>query len=570
MPRKPKSGVDDFATLYPELAKQWHPTLNNPLSPEDFLPGSKVEPFWVDEFGHVWKTRIQSRVKGQGCPFCAGVKILAGFNDVATTHPHVVEEWHSAKNSIKPTEISAGSHVKVWWKCNKGHEWQASVYSRASRSLGCQVCADYTVIAGVNDLETRYPELASEWHPTRNSLDLLKTINPTGKRKVWWLGKCGHEWVAQVDKRTSGEGCLKCLHKVSGERSLPVTSQRLLVNQWHPTKNGVLAPEDLCLDSSVQVWWRCENGHEWIKAVSYREYDKTCPVCVSNKQTFAAEKTITEHLQKLNVKFFTNVKPVEDSSVFVDFYLPEQNFAINLNSLVSNNENNGKGRWFHYNNWLTCKSAGIQLLQIWEDDWIRNPERVLQMIAVKSGVYSGVKVFARKTSVVSLSMSEAESFLEKNHIQGFASGSYYLGLKRNEDNQLVAVIVLRKEPGTEGKTLNIIRYATSCSVVGGFTKLLTYAERAYSPETIITFSDHCVSNGGLYENNGFVADKELEPDYMYVFNNERKHKFGYRLKRFRNDPELQYVEGYTEKQLAELNNLPRIWDAGKTRWVKKI
>jgi len=103
-------------------------------------------------------------------------------------------------------------------------------------------------------------------------------------------------------------------------------------------------------------------------------------------------------------------------------------------------------------------------------------------------------------------------------------------------------------------------------VMGGFTKLLAYAVKTYSPESFITFADHCISNGGLYEKNGFVADKELAPDYMYVAGGERKHKFGYRLKRFESDPELLWEQGLTERELAVLNELPRIWDAGKTRY----
>ena len=86
-------------------------------------------------------------------------------------------------------------------------------------------------------------------------------------------------------------------------------------------------------------------------------------------------------------------------------------------------------------------------------------------------------------------------------------------------------------------------------------------------DTIITFSDHQVSDGGLYEKLGFFCDKELSPDYKYIVDNKRIHKFNYRLKRFKQDPTLIYKEGLTESELAKLNGLERIWDCGKTRWV---
>ena len=117
---------------------------------------------------------------------------------------------------------------------------------------------------------------------------------------------------------------------------------------------------------------------------------------------------------------------------------------------------------------------------------------------------------------------------------------------------------------------NIVRYATSVPVVGGFSKLLSTATKIYNPSAFITFSDNCVSDGGLYKKLGFTAEKQLPPDYMYVVNGKRKHKFGYRLKKFRNNPALKFEEGLTERELAELNGLNRIWDAGKIKWVKTI
>lgn len=73
-----------------------------------------------------------------------------------------------------------------------------------------------------------------------------------------------------------------------------------------------------------------------------------------------------------------------------------------------------------------------------------------------------------------------------------------------------------------------------------------------------------------YENNGFEAVATLAPDYSYLVNGERKHKFGYRLERFRKDTSLIYEEGLSERELALLNGIPRIWDSGKVRYVKKL
>lgn len=142
-------------------------------------------------------------------------------------------------------------------------------------------------------------------------------------------------------------------------------------------------------------------------------------------------------------------------------------------------------------------------------------------------------------------------------------------MEKGVPGTVLAVMVLKREPGTNGKTLNLLRFATSVNVVGGFTKLLKHVEKEYAPESIITFSDNCVSDGGLYLNNSFTVAAELAPDYKYVVKGERVHKFQYRLKRFREDPNLIFEEGLSERELAQLNNLPRIWDAGKIKWVKQ-
>ena len=255
----------------------------------------------------------------------------------------------------------------------------------------------------------------------------------------------------------------------------------------------------------------------------------------------------------------------------LDMYVPSRQLAIEYNGVHWHSDANPKmTRTYHYDKWLACRDKGIQLIQIWEDEWNRNPEQVKRMLAHKLGASDERKVFVRKTTVVEIPKKEAEEFLNENHIQGFVSESYYLALWDNEKSEVVALLVLKNEAGTGGKTLNIIRYATSANVVGGFTKLLKHATKAYRPDFYITFSDHCVSDGGLYENNGFVADKELPPDYMYVVGNVRKHKFGYRINKFKADPNLLWEEGLTERELADLNGLKRIWDAGKTRWVLKV
>ena len=89
-------------------------------------------------------------------------RVIAGINDLATLEPLLAKQW-SKKNKIKPTEVSIGSHKKVIWRCEKGHEWEAAVKSRTINKTGCPYCSHNKVLAGFNDLATLLPDIAAEW-----------------------------------------------------------------------------------------------------------------------------------------------------------------------------------------------------------------------------------------------------------------------------------------------------------------------------------------------------------------------------------------------------------------------
>ena len=101
------------------------------------------------------------------------------------------------------------SNDKVWWKCEKGHEWEAVIFARSMGS-GCPYCAGIVAIPGENDLETVDPELASEWHPTKNKESQPSEFLPMSSYKAWWQCKQGHEWEASISSRSKGSKCPRC------------------------------------------------------------------------------------------------------------------------------------------------------------------------------------------------------------------------------------------------------------------------------------------------------------------------------------------------------------------------
>lgn len=133
-------GYNDFATHNPELLQFWDYD-KNAINPDSIAYGSDKKVWWLCENGHSYESSINNRRFGQACPICSNKKILVGFNDLSTTHPKVASEWNYDLNDITPKEVTAGSHQKVWWKCQKcGNEWQTYIYNRTSNH-GCPKCA---------------------------------------------------------------------------------------------------------------------------------------------------------------------------------------------------------------------------------------------------------------------------------------------------------------------------------------------------------------------------------------------------------------------------------------------
>ena len=199
-------GFNDLETTNPKLAKEWHPIKNGKLTPHDVSKGSNKKAWWLCSNGHEWQAVISSRNNGRGCPFCCNNKILKGFNDLKTTHPILIKQWNYKKNgTLLPNNILPGSSKKVWWKCEKGHEWSTTIYHRAIRKQGCPYCSGRFAIPGETDLATLNPKLAKEWHPTKNGTLTPNQVTIRSGKKVWWLCSNGHEWQATPHDRDADD-----------------------------------------------------------------------------------------------------------------------------------------------------------------------------------------------------------------------------------------------------------------------------------------------------------------------------------------------------------------------------
>ena len=337
--KREKKYVSDNA----QLMAEWDWEKNNELGidPYKVTLGSDKRVFWKCKNGHSWQTSARPRViEGTKCPYCSGKKPIAGINDLATTHPELCLEWNYEKNiDISPSNVSKASTKKVWWKGKCDHEWQATIGSRTA-GRGCPYCSNVKVLAGYNDLLTINPQVASEWHPTKNGEYQPQNFMSGSGKKAWWkCSSCGHEWQTSIANRTSGDGtgCPKCKVEIiaiknstpnSGESLLDINPE--LAKEWHPTRNGDLTPKDVFPNSGKTVWWKCIVGHEWKAAINIRNRGIGCIQCSKEKQTSYPEQAVYYYMQKI---FPDAINRYVDNGKEVDVYIPSLKIGIEYDGM---------------------------------------------------------------------------------------------------------------------------------------------------------------------------------------------------------------------------------------------
>lgn len=597
--KKVLTGFNDLATTHPAIASQWDTAQNPKHTAFNVVAGSSAKVRWhCTDCDHRWTTTVASRTStehGTGCPGCSGNTVVPGVNDLATTHPELALQWHPDKNStLTPADVTYGSNTAAWWLCdaNPEHQWQAAISNRTGNKSKCPFCATKRAHAGSTDLATTHPHVAAIWHPSKNGELTAQMVTRGSARTVWWLcPEDQHAWQAQVKnvaKQTATGSCPVCAGRtvMTGVNDVGTLLPELM-KQWHPVKNLPLTPQQLTVGSHQRVWWQCPDvaQHSWQTRVFDRSYHLTqCPLCFGRDSL--AERKLADAVEMLlpGRTVLRNQRGLlAERRLELDLWIPELNTAIEFNGLYWHSEPGGFDQHRHAIKLQACRDAGVRLIAVWEDDWRDRPEIVLRGLAHKlnaSGQLPAVlptapiwpKTGARALKVASVDTPAAKAFLDAHHIQGDATAGLRLALVDSSD-AIRALLAVKSRGRSEPGTFEITRYATAGTIPGGFTKLMKHAERALGEglRKWVTFADLAISDGSLYENSGFAADAVLPPDYAYlVANTRREHKSNYRLQRFRTDPGLHFDEHLTEAELARVNNLDRIWDYGKIRYVKQI
>lgn len=295
-----------------------------------------------------------------------------------------------------------------------------------------------------------------------------------------------------------------------------------------------------------------------------RNYDP-CTICnpIGNQNRSELEKQFCEFLDHNKIEYFTN-KKIGEQNIEIDILLTKFNIGIEINGVYWHNEL-FKDKTFHLNKTNICKENDIDLIHIFEDEWLYKKEIVKSIILNKVNKTKN-KIYGRNCVVKEISSSDLSNFLINNHIQGNVQSSVRLGLFLNEE--LLSVMSFSKgRVLMSGKKneweLNRFCNKINYTIIGGSSKLLSYFKKTYNPQFIISYSDIRLYNGIMYSNLGFQKKSQSLPNYWYVVNGIRKHRFNYRKSSL-------VKEGFdikkTEKQIMLERKIYKIYDCGNIRW----
>jgi len=254
-------------------------------------------------------------------------------------------------------------------------------------------------------------------------------------------------------------------------------------------------------------------------------------------------------------------------------FLPEHQLGVEFHGLVWHSEKFTTTPTRDFQKHKLAESLGIRIIHIYQDEWEFRPHTVKRLLLSAIGV-PGVRVAARKTSVIQVSDDDAAPFFEDNHIQGHVnSPCRHYGLQY--EGRIVAIMSFSRVTSIRGSRATAVdhelrRYATACTVVGGASKLLKAFLRDHlDVERVISYSDNRMYAGGMYEKLGFKRDNVSDPSYCYVKPalQWRVHKSKFKRSALQTREGFNFDPALSEGENCHKNGWYRLYDCGKTRWV---
>lgn len=326
----------------------------------------------------------------------------------------------------------------------------------------------------------------------------------------------------------------------------------------------------------------CPNGHKSSKPLL--EWEKyPCAKCLQWQSSF--ELDIATKIKEIIPEIVILERHKIDKKE-ADLYFPDYNFAIEAHGIYWHSEASNKHKKYeakttnHRDKYLHFKNHNIRLIQIYENEWSLDQDKILKLIL--SILQPQTTIGARQTTCKEISNTEANLFYHQHHLQGATRSivSYGLFNKINPDTLIASMSFSKGNAIRQGEQWELCRFAHSEKIIGGASKLFkTFLDNNIVNSDIISFSDNRWFTGNVYKQLGFTENtiNSHRPDYQYTSTKIKDKLIPKNKMRRSNIPsmlkEYNIADDYnpdtdirTESQMAEVLKLYKIYDAGKTRW----
>lgn len=275
---------------------------------------------------------------------------------------------------------------------------------------------------------------------------------------------------------------------------------------------------------------------------------------------------LREFLDKYNIDYQCSVRNIISKEL--DIYIPSKKLAIEFNGVYHHSDAR-KHNNYHINKFKECQEKGIQLISIWEDQYLTKIDIVKSLILSKLGIYDS-KIFARRCNIINVDVKTANDFYKNNHIQGKCSAAVHYALKY--DNEIVSMMSFGKRSlGKNCDCINweLIRYCSklNTNVVGGVSKLFTKFIKDYKPKQITSWSSNDISNGNMYKLLGFEC-VNMSQSYWYISKDmKRYHRSNFNKSNLIKLGVISETDNRTESQITKDLGYYKIYDSGQTKWI---
>jgi len=503
------------------------------------------------------------------------------------------------------------ANSKIEIKCNKGHKYQVT-YGNFQQGHRCPQCyyercgnnrrLNYNIVK--QEIEkVGYKLLSKSYQAVRSKLEIecdnghIYKVTYTNFQQGHRCPRCVHDiirldyiFVKNAIKKVGytllsdsyqnsgiklkiecnkGHIYEACYDKFKYGRRCPICANNYLYSYEFVKQKIELGGYTLLSHSydgcKKKMSIQCNNGHVYYGTFDKFQRGQRCPKCFggSSKMEKEIQNWLSDYVEiKCNERFYYDGHKFYET----DIYVPSKKIAIEFDGIYYHSELLGKDKNYHLRKTDFFKEQDIQLIHVFENEWILKQDIVKSVIMSKLGLSSD-RIYARKCQIRNLTSAEAKHFLGENHLQGYIGSSVRIGLIYND--KIVSIMTFGKPRFNKKYEWEMIRFCNKLdtSVLGGFGRLLNFFIKEHS-NSIVSYADRRYSDGGVYLNNHFRLSHSSKPNYFYFKNGNyelesrnkyQKHKLCKLLNSFNSS--------LTEWENMQLNGYNRIFDCGNLVFV---